>query len=102
MVAIPCPPTIETDEKQVRTLQRPNPHLRVIVASQRIAERGAEATQDRCLYEKRAHSYGLPVKYLVKQIVKHKGVTAGERGDILRDLCGILALERQRRELEAG
>ena len=102
MVAIPVPVVVQADQKQVGLIQVFQQRLCIVLARHRSAERPTQARQDRRLHQEGAHSIGLVLKHLIGQIVEHIGVAAGEVGEKMRDLRGILLLERERGELQAS
>src|SRR6266853_2329858 len=65
MVAIPAPLIVERDDKQVRLLEPLQHGLAPLLLSYSVAERPAEARENRGGEQKRLHLCGLPREHLL-------------------------------------
>ena len=99
VVAEPRAGGVDRDDQRVRLLelvQQPRP---VAAAGQRVGERAADALEDACAHQQRAHLRRLGGERLVEQVVGDRALAAGEFGDEA-PRC-LVAGERQRGEAQA-
>ena len=99
VVAVPAPLVVEGDHKQVRPVERFQHRLAPLLTRHRIAERPAEALQDRGVQEKRLHRSRLPREHLFGEVVQHIAMSAGEGSQKRGDIGS--ALQRERGQLQS-
>ncbi len=99
VVAKPVARAIQRYDKEVASLQAIQQRGAVALAGYGIAERAAQAVENRGLEQKRAHAFRLPLQNFFNQIVHDVPVVAGKSSD---EVGNVLApAHGKRRQLQS-
>jgi hypothetical protein len=100
VIPVPLAPGVERDEQQIRMFEFGEQRGRIRLACRRVAERPAEALQNRCPQQERPQLGRLPGEDLGRQIVDEITFVAGEA----LDQCARIRMpaKRERRQIERG
>ena len=100
VVAPPPALAVERQQEQVRPLDGLQQQLAVTAPEDRVAQRPGQPVEHRALQQERPDVLGLPVQYLLGQVVQDVAVAAGELLDEPGDVA--TPLQRQRGQLQPG
>jgi hypothetical protein len=100
VTAVPAPLGVERHEEQARPFEPVEHPRRPLSARDRVAERAGQPFQHRGAQQELAHLVGLAVQHLEAEVVDHRPVVAGERGD---EVVRVLASPQgERSEAQSG
>src|SRR5262249_24264954 len=90
MIAIPPPLLVQRDHKEIRPFKGLEPRLASRVFGHSLAERGAEALEDRGAQQKRLDRCRLPGENLFGEIIQREAVAAGKGSEERRKISSAL------------